>query len=176
MTPTFTGEMQLADWSESHTGGCKVTFWLQGPDDLAAFRTLTTRKGNTAGHRFMAALVEIGDDEQPVPPGPEVDPPPGKRVPAISTRPGPLCEWVVRRCGEPEFLAWITPVYLDYIGDVSPGDFTNPAYFCRHAVMVLCDCDESRKEIDTDQRKAQLFHERIRGPYSKYLAARGLIT
>lgn len=164
MTPTFTGEIQLAGWSESHTGGCKVTFWLQGPDDLAAFRTLTTRKGNTAGHRFMAALVEIGDDELPV-------------APVISktatTRPGPLCEWLVRRCGEPEFFAWIAPVYHAHIGDLAPDDFAKPADFCRHAVMVLCDCDESRKEIDTDTRKAQLFHERVRGPYSKHFAARG---
>lgn len=90
-----------------------------------------------------------------------------------TTRPGPLCEWLVRRCGEAEFFAWIAPVYHAYIGDVSPEEFTKPADFCRHAVMVLCDCDESRKEIDADTRKAQLFHERVRGPYSKHLAARG---
>ena len=66
MQPTFSGEIQLAGWSESHTGGCKVTFWLQSTEDLDAFRALTVRKGNTAGHRFMAALVEIGDDEQPI--------------------------------------------------------------------------------------------------------------
>jgi hypothetical protein len=66
ITPTFSGEMQLAAWSESHTGGCKVTFWLPTPQDLDAFRALTVRKGNHAGHRFMAVLVEVGDDEQPV--------------------------------------------------------------------------------------------------------------
>ncbi|CAB3972268.1 MULTISPECIES: hypothetical protein [Burkholderia] len=66
ITPTFHGEMQLAGWSETHTGGCKVTFWLHDPADLEAFRTLTVRKGNQAGHRFMVAMVEIGDDEQPI--------------------------------------------------------------------------------------------------------------
>ncbi|WP_203234331.1 hypothetical protein [Burkholderia mayonis] len=66
ITPTFHGEMQLAGWSETHTGGCKVTFWLPDPADLEAFRTLTVRKGNVAGHRFMVAMVEIGDDELPV--------------------------------------------------------------------------------------------------------------
>lgn len=66
ITPTFHGEMQLAGWSESHNSGCKVTFWLQSSEDLEAFRALTVRKGNTAGQRFMAALVEVGDDEQPV--------------------------------------------------------------------------------------------------------------
>jgi len=29
------------------------------------FRGLTVRKGNTAGQRFMAVLVEVGDDERP---------------------------------------------------------------------------------------------------------------
>jgi hypothetical protein len=171
ITPTFAGEMQLAGWSESHTGGCKVTFWLQSPDELQAFRTLTTRKGNTAGHRFMAALVEIGDDEQPVHP---IAANPG--FSAISKpKMGPMCQWVVQRCNEVEFLAWIAPIYHSFIGDVDRSDFASGADFCRHAVMVLCECDESRKEIDTDAHKAALFHARIRGPYSKHLAARGVI-
>jgi hypothetical protein len=68
---TFQGELQLAGWSETHNGGCKVTFWLPDAAELDAFRALTVRKGNTAGHRFMAALVEIGDDEQPVQHEPE---------------------------------------------------------------------------------------------------------
>ena len=86
---------------------------------------------------------------------------------------GPLCQWVVLRCNEVEFLSWIAPVYRSFIGDLDRSDFASGADFCRHAVLVLCECDESRKEIDTDPHKAALFHERIRGPYSKYLAARG---
>lgn len=66
MTPTFQDEVQLAGWSETHTGGPKVTFWLQDAEQLAVFKALTARKGNTAGHRFACVLVEIGDDEQPV--------------------------------------------------------------------------------------------------------------
>lgn len=65
MKTTYQGEVQLAGWSETHTGGCKVTIWLPLPEDLEPFKGLTARKGNTAGHRFMAAFVEIGDDEQP---------------------------------------------------------------------------------------------------------------
>lgn len=66
MNTTYQGEVQLAGWSETHTGGCKVTLWLPSSEDLEPFKSLTARKGNTAGHRFMAAFVEIGDDEQPV--------------------------------------------------------------------------------------------------------------
>jgi len=63
--PSFQGEMMLAGWTESHNGGCKVTFWLPSPDDLDMFRGMTVRKGNTAGQRFMAVLVEIPDGELP---------------------------------------------------------------------------------------------------------------
>jgi len=68
MKPTFQNEVQLAGWSESHNSGAKVTFWLPTSEDLEPFRGLTSRKGNTAGHRFAMVLVEIGDDDQPVQP------------------------------------------------------------------------------------------------------------
>lgn len=63
---TFQGEVQLAGWKETHSSGVTVTFWLPDTADLDAFRALTVRKGNQAGHRFACVLVEIGDDEQPV--------------------------------------------------------------------------------------------------------------
>ena len=68
MTPTYQGELMLAGWSETHTGGAKVTFWLPDADALDTFRSMTVRKGNTAGQRFMAVLVEVGADEQPLQP------------------------------------------------------------------------------------------------------------
>lgn len=67
-TPVFQDELMLAGWSETHTGGAKVTFWLPDASALDAFRTMTVKKGNTAGQRFACVLVEIGDDEQPVEP------------------------------------------------------------------------------------------------------------
>lgn len=151
ITPTFAGEMQLAGWSESHTGGCKVTFWLQSPDDLAAFRTLTTRKGNTAGHRFMAALVEVGDDEMPVQGGGET--PPHQEKP----KGGPLSKLAGMWCNDPEFWKWLE------CGS------ENGASAC---VRELCGI-ESRVELDNDPVAAEKFHSLIRGPYSKYMLARG---
>lgn len=66
LKPTFSGEVMLAGWRESHNAGATVTFWLPDESELDVFRALTVRKGNTAGQRFMAVLVEIGDDELPV--------------------------------------------------------------------------------------------------------------
>lgn len=150
ITPTFAGEIQLAGWSESHTGGCKVTFWLQGPDELAAFRTLTTRKGNTAGHRFMAALVEIGDDELPV----QAD-----TVIPVSDKPkgGALAVLAGMWCRSPDFQTW--------------SDTRNPAE-SRIFILQACEID-SRAELDHNEESAEKFHRLIRGPFSKYIQTRG---
>jgi hypothetical protein len=64
--PSFTGEVMLAGWQETHNGGAKVTFWLPSSEDLEPFRMATVRKGKTAGQRYMCVLVEIGDDEKPM--------------------------------------------------------------------------------------------------------------
>lgn len=87
---------------------------------------------------------------------------------------GPLAYWAVMRCKEEEFFRFMQIAYKDFIGDLTPDEFGTPEEFCKHAVMVLCKCDESRSEIDQDPEKTQLFHENVRGPYAKYLAARGL--
>jgi len=163
INPTFSGEMQLAGWSESHTGGCKVTFWLQSPDDLQAFRTLTVRKGNTAGQRFMAALVEIGDDEQPVQPDigfPITEKPKG----------GALAKLAGRWCADPEFWRWVNSVAP--FGD---GYGVNSEEDASEFVRDMCEID-SRAELDSNPEAAQRFHTLLRGPYQKHLIARGIVT
>ncbi|WP_211440964.1 hypothetical protein [Collimonas humicola] len=66
LTPAFQGELMLANWKETHSGGATVTFMLADKGDLDLFRHLTVKKANMAGQRFMAVLVEINDDEKPV--------------------------------------------------------------------------------------------------------------
>lgn len=150
MTPTFAGEMQLAGWSESHTSGCKVTFWLSSPDDLEAFRALTVRKGNTAGHRFMAALVEIGDDELPV-----QQPTPEK------PKGGELARLAGIWSNEPKFWRWIR------IADGADVDNDMQAAAWTREVCEV----ESRADLDHIDRASMRFQELIRLPYMAYLKA-----
>lgn len=63
--PNFTGEVMLASWQETHSGGAKVTFWLAQSEDLESFKVATVRKGNTAGQRYLMVLVELGNDDKP---------------------------------------------------------------------------------------------------------------
>lgn len=160
MTPAFSGEIQLAGWSESHTGGCKVTFWLSSPDELAAFRTLTVRKGNTAGQRFMAALVEVGDDELPVQPAPVAD----VGMPITEPKGGALAKLAGMWCADKTFQSWLE---LDP-DNAAPTE--NGAALCLYA---LCNI-QSRRQLDHDTAAAERFNRLIRGPYMKWRASKGL--
>lgn len=165
ITPMFHSEVQLAGWSESHNGGCKVTFWLAQPSDLDAFRAMTVRKGNTAGQRLACALVEIGDDERPVPPEPR--------------KGGELAKLAGQWCRLPEFVEFIRPIYDRAMGgdgtgygDVSPrrGFGGDESAYARHCILVLCGID-SRAELDHDAEAAEKFHRLIRLPFADYLRA-----
>lgn len=70
----FRGEVQLLRWSETSNGGATITLALSDPSDLENFKLMTLKKGQQAGQRLMAVMVELGDDEKPVPvatPAPE---------------------------------------------------------------------------------------------------------
>jgi len=145
ITPTFSGEVQLAAWSESHSGGCKVVLWLADPSDLDAFRALTVRKGNTAGHRFMAVLVEVGDDELPVQPEPE------------KPKGGVLAKEAAMLCDMPTFREFC-----------EEQDAEGAADWIRFTCNVA-----SRAELDNSERAAALFRSNVRGPYMKWKQSRG---
>ena len=154
INPTFTGEMQLAGWSETHNGGCKVTFWLPDATELDAFRALTVRKGNTAGHRFMAALVEVGDDEQPVQPEPAAPEAP---------KGGMLAKLAGMLCDQPEFWA-----FLNWC-DANGGQVIQNAEDAANLVRDVCGV-ASRAELDHNETAAQAFHQKIRLPYVRWQA------
>jgi hypothetical protein len=146
----FQGEVMLAGWSETHNGGAKLTFWLPDAGELDAFRSLTVRKGNTAGQRFMAVLVQIGDDELPV----QAEAPVAPAKPAT----GPLCLLAARLCQNPAFRSWLA----SHHAVTSASSEAGAAEFIRSVCEV-----NSRKELDTDARAAAVFHEHIRIPFSK---------
>jgi hypothetical protein len=154
MKPTFHGEVQLAGWSESHTSGCKVTFWLSDPGELEAFRAMTVRKGNASGQRLAMALVEIGDDEKPVQES-------GAFTQPEQTGLGPICKLAVQWCKDPMFMEWF----------IAPGE-PKTEEACRVSMLHACGI-ESRRELDTNKHAADLFHKRIREPYAEWRKGNG---
>lgn len=152
MTPTFSGEVQLRRWSESSTQGVQVTFALADADDLEPLKI-------KSGKRFMAVLVEIGDDEAPVPPSPDV------RIPTSVKEPiGPLAKWLVLRCKEPEFWDFLTSEFPN-----GPAIHSEPdaADFVKELLGIA-----SRKEVDTNLGAESTLHADIRHPYQRWLVRR----
>lgn len=134
----FQGELMLAGWSETHTGGAKVTFWLPDADALDTFRSMTVRKGNTAGQRFMAVLVELNDDDTPKPA--EVDKPKG----------GSLAQSAGVICGTEEFQRFASERADTW--DAGLPQQQNAAEFVRQFCRV-----NSRAELDHSPTAKQLF-------------------
>jgi len=162
--PTFAGEVQLRRWSESSTQGVQITFALADAADLERFRGME-------GKRFMAALVQVGDDEQPVPPA---------AGPVVLREPlGDLCWRAVQWCKDPEFARFIDKVFYARWPAGLPG---TPVYkigeagedFCKFALQALCGI-QSRKELDTNPIAGAKFNREIRGPFQKHLIARGVV-
>ena len=76
---------------------------------------------------------------------------------------GPLCKWLVMRCAEPEFWAWLETVRPQTVDSEKVASDS-----VKFMLMI-----DSRKEIDADPHTAQAFHELIRQPYQKWLVRRG---
>ena len=159
-TPTFAGEVQLRRWSESNTQGVQVTFALAESADLDKFKGLD-------GKRFMAVLVQIGDDEQPVPANPLISKN-SVRKPEMPRAPlGDLCWRAVQWCKDLEFHVWVAAQVHCHpvaVGETQARDY----------ILFKCGV-ESRKELDTNPEAASKFNRLIRGPYQKHLIARGVV-
>ncbi len=148
MTPAFQGEVQFRRYSDTSTQGQQVVFAVQGREELEAFI-------GKEGKRFMAVLVEIGDDEQPI-----EQPKPREQL-------GDLCYRAVMWCADPEFIKWSNTTTHNGILWHLRDEKDAKEFICE-----LCGI-ASRKELDTNPRAAKAFNELIRGPYQKYIQARG---
>lgn len=132
LTPTFQGEVQFRRWSDSSTQGVQVTFALPDSADLEPLK-------HKAGKRFMAVLVEIGDDEQPVQPQRK------------DTR-GPLCREACDYCELPAFHEWCG---------------ADNAANAKSFILNVCGVT-SRKTLDVNDRARDQFVAHIRRPFMQW--------
>lgn len=161
-TPTFAGEVQFRRYSDTSTQGTQIVLALPDREALQSFIGLE-------GKRFMAVLVQIGDDEQPVPANPLISKN-SVRKPETTREPlGDLCWRAVQWCKEPDFWLWINNVtHGGVLWHVRSEDEA------REFVCEICEVN-SRKELDTNPDATRKFHQFIRGPYQKFLIARGVV-
>ena len=141
MTPTFQGEVQFRRWSDSSTQGVQITFALPDAADLEPLKA-------KAGKRFMAVLVELGDDELPIEPQPVEKP----RRAHKDTR-GPLCREACELCAVPQFQQWAATL-----------GYTENEAGAKACILNTCSV-QSRKDFDENQFAGEAFIERIRIPF-----------
>lgn len=155
-TIAFQGEVMLLRWSETSNQGATITLQLSDAGDLERFKTMTLAKGKQAGQRLAAVMVEIGDDEQPV-----IQPITEKSL-AVEKKekPGDLCVMACKFCADPQFRRWLV------VDD--PEVSTCSELDARKAILDWCGIG-SRKKLDTDERAARIFHNRIRKPFLAWL-------
>lgn len=144
--PSFQGEVQFRRYSDTSTQGVQVVLGLADRDSLESFI-------GKEGKRYMAVLVEIGDDEKPVPA-------------KDRARMGDLCYWSVMRCTEPTFWEFLNREF-------PMADEVTNAEQAADLLKFVCTVD-SRKEFDTDAQAKARFDRLIRHPYQKWVIAKGL--
>lgn len=148
MSEIYRGEIQLAGWSETHSGGAKVTFWLPDSAALDAFRGLTARKGNMAGQILAAMIVTVDHDDMPELAENENNEP---NEPVNELKGGPLAKLAGQWERDTEFLRWMSVHYAD---------IDTP----RELILMLCGI-KSRRMLDHNREAAALFNQYIREPY-----------
>jgi hypothetical protein len=136
--PLWQGEVQFRRYSDTSTQGQQIVFAVEDREALEPFI-------GKEGKRFMAVLVEIGDDEQPV------------QQPRKDVR-GPLCREACDYCAMPSFWEWL----LAERGKIDSSEPEAKAWILR-----VCDI-KSRKELDTDRQAGDDFVKLVRVPFMRW--------
>lgn len=136
----FEGEVMLLQWAESSTRGRTVTFLLNEDNETHPFRDFSIKSGKRAGQRFMAVLVEIDENEQPV-----------KQEP----KPSQLAYLL---CNDQQFWHWAGERSFDTIGSEAAA---------KNWMLELLGIN-SRSEIDSSPAVRDRFQRLVVQPFNSY--------
>ncbi len=138
----YRDEVMLAGWSETHTGGAKVTFWLPSAAALEPFRAMTCKKGGTAGQRFYAVLVELSDTDEPA----------ARAATEAPGRGGVLARSAVMVCKAAAFQAFVAARCGIDLAEPSAREEQ-----AKRHVIDFCGLTASRSELDHNPAAAAAF-------------------
>jgi len=136
--PSFNGEVQFRRYSDTSTQGQQIVFSVPDREALEPFI-------GKEGKRYMAVLVEIGDDEQPV------------AAPRKDTR-GPLCREACDYCEMPAFQEWAAMGPSGYAASEAGAK----EFICAASGVT------TRKDLDVHARAADAFIELVRVPFMRW--------
>jgi hypothetical protein len=151
--PAYQGELMLLGWAQTHSAGAKVTFLLPDDEALEAFRHLTVKKGSTAGQRFMAVLVQINEQDEPITPGTDT----------ARSKKDSLTMSAVLLCKSEDFQKFVASK-VGYLPALPHDRDEQSAKY----IKTFCRID-SRKELDTSPTAAHLFAQ-LMADYRNWLS------
>lgn len=152
---TYHSEVRFVRSAHSSKTGTTITLALPDSDELS-------KVAGFDGKRYMLALVEIGDDEQPSSTSST-----SSTVAAVEKpKGGYAAKWLGFRCQEQVFWRFLSESLR----------LTCPVQSAVDAADVLREvCGvKSRAEIDNDKMAFTRFETLIRLPYMKWVATHGL--
>ena len=161
----FSGEVQLAGWTNSHDSGFKFTLWVADEADADRLKLMTSRRGKTAGQRLMMSAVQIGEREEPIeqPINPLAEKPKG----------GELARLAGMWCGREDFAAWVLGQFpLEWQHEEEAILGASDEELCKGVVRAACYVS-SLAELDHDKPAACRFDRLFRLPFSAVLSAGG---
>lgn len=164
---SYQGEAMLSNWSETAAAGRKVEFWLpEGADapDEHPFKYYTRRLRGSPGTRFQMVLVEIDDDDKPLPRGT------GEAKPRLTQGGelvgGAIAKHAGRLCKDSDFHEYM--MGLDYDGE--PPEVNEEA--ATTYVREICGV-RSRRELDHDRDAQVRYENRVVRPFNHWLESQG---
>lgn len=141
----FQGELMLLQWAESSTRGRTVTFLVTEEQEQHPFRAFTIKSGKRAGQRFMAVLVELDENDQPL-------------QQTGDAKPLTLSQRAFIMCRDPAFQEWANERGFETV---------NSEATARNWMLNLLEID-SRSEIDMNQTARACFQEIILDPFNEW--------
>lgn len=156
----YAGEAQFAGWRDSHTSGPIIMFRLPDSESLDKFRAMTVAKAHQAGHLVMLAIVEQGEEGEPVPPpqgtkSTDSFTSDGAREAGRRQVVGPYCREAVELCDNPNFRRWLS----EETGVPVPDEKT-----AKQGMLGILGIG-SRKEIDGSEELRRAFIDTFRVPF-----------
>lgn len=144
---SYHSEVRFVRSAHSSKTGTTITLALPDSDELS-------KVAGFDGKRYMLALVEIGDDEQPV------------QKPSAKHKGGFISRWLALRCADPAFWRFLCEAFPS-------ADLVWSEQGAADLVRVMCGV-QSRAEIDHCPVAKDLFERLIRLPYMKWCAMNGV--
>lgn len=157
----FRGEMMLAGGGNPLGQGMWVKFWLDEDASSHPFAGCSGRRGDEPGDMFMAAFVELDDDDRPI------NQQKRGRVERHGKGGGALARWAAIQCTSSMFLQYLSENVTLPDGNTRPVEWWQRPDYVARWMRWMCQI-ESRADLDNNPEAANVFHNKIRRPYSEW--------